>query len=236
MEGFCQPPLLLRVLHKWFLRLYYICLSDFIVELDWQRPVASQCRAPTIHNSQQSQHFARITSKVHHLIYIFNRTRDTTTSHNSEETRTWCYWFQWHRWRWQSIWSTCFKGSKITSNTGRPKAADYEAAARELILSVANTYLALLATQGAFPTSSEELVLVKMAWKMVNDDSETNPLSLTPDIVRIVSTFLFLFQIFFFPNSYFQLKDQDSRLSGLWQGQTKDSLSCWSAIWVWQWA
>ena len=41
--------------------------------------------------------------------------------------------------------------------------ADYEAAAREVILSVANTYCALLATQGAFPTSLEELVLVKRA-------------------------------------------------------------------------
>ena len=90
-----------------------------------------------------------------------------------------------------------FKAQKITSNIGCPKAADYEAAAREVILSAANTYHALLATQGAFPTSSEEFMLVKMAWNMVNDDREMDPLSLTPDIVRIVNTFFFLFQTLF---------------------------------------
>ena len=107
------------------------------------------------------------------------------------------------------------KAQKITSNTGCPKAADYEAAAREVILSAANTYHTLLTTQGAFPTSLEEFMLVKRAWKMVNDDSEMDPLSLTPDIVRIVNTFFFCFRLFF-PNGYFQ--GQDSRLSGLWQG------------------
>jgi hypothetical protein len=82
------------------------------------------------------------------------------------------------------------KAQKISQNAGRPKAADYEVAAREVILSAANTYRALLVTQGAFPTSSEELELVKKAWKKVNDESEMNPIALTPDIVRIVSFFL----------------------------------------------
>jgi hypothetical protein len=96
------------------------------------------------------------------------------------------------------------KAQKTSTNTGRPKAADYEDAAKEVILSAANTYRALIATQGAFlllsstywvfiatqgafPSSSEELELVKRSWKMVNDDSGMSQMGLTPDIVRIVS-------------------------------------------------
>lgn len=80
------------------------------------------------------------------------------------------------------------KAQKISPNAGRPKAGDYESSAREVILSAANTYRALLVSQGAFPTSSEELDLVKRSWKRVNDDSGIDPhMGLTPDIVRIVS-------------------------------------------------
>ena len=82
------------------------------------------------------------------------------------------------------------KAQKISQNSGCPKAADYDVDAREVILSAANTYWALLASQGAFPTSSEELELAKRAWKRANDKNETNPMALTLDIVRIVS-FLF---------------------------------------------
>lgn len=74
--------------------------------------------------------------------------------------------------------------------------ADYDDVTRELILSAANTYHALLVYQGAFPTSLEELELVKRAWKRVNDDSEKNLMALTPDIVRIVSN-LFFCSLFF---------------------------------------
>jgi hypothetical protein len=81
------------------------------------------------------------------------------------------------------------KAQKINQNAGRPKAGDYEVAAREVILSAANYYRALLTSQGAFPTSSEELELVKRSWKRANDDSEMIPIALTPDIVRIVSNF-----------------------------------------------
>ena len=52
---------------------------------------------------------------------------------------------------------------------------------------MANIYRALLATQGGFPTSSEELELVKRSWKRALDEIEMNPIALTPDIVRIVS-------------------------------------------------
>ena len=108
------------------------------------------------------------------------------------------------------------KAQKITSNTGRPKAADYEAAAREVILSAANTYRALLVTQGAFPTSSEELELVKKAWKRVNDDSEMDAMSLTPDIVRIVSAFKFIFRFrtLFFLTVTFKIKARGSQARG----------------------
>jgi hypothetical protein len=91
------------------------------------------------------------------------------------------------------------KARETSTNAGRPKAADYEVAAREVILSAANTYRALLASKGAFPTSSEELDLVKQSWKRVNDDSGMSPMALTPDIVRIVSYFiLILLSLFFF--------------------------------------
>ena len=99
------------------------------------------------------------------------------------------------------------KAQKTSTNAGHPKAADYEDATTEVILSAANTcralittqgtsgfssfsstYRALISTQGAFPSSSsEELELVKRSWKMVNDDSGMSPMGLTPDIVRIVS-------------------------------------------------
>ena len=90
------------------------------------------------------------------------------------------------------------KAQKISVSAGHPKAGDYESSAREVILSAANTYRALLVFQGAFPTSSEELELVKRAWKRVNVDREMNPMGLTPDIVRIVS-FFSLFSVLFWP-------------------------------------
>jgi hypothetical protein len=80
------------------------------------------------------------------------------------------------------------KAQKTSKHAGRPKAADYEVAAKEVILSAANTYRAFLASQGGFPTSSEELELVKRSWKRAHDDSEMDQMmALTPDIVRIVS-------------------------------------------------
>jgi hypothetical protein len=108
------------------------------------------------------------------------------------------------------------KAQKVSANAGRPKAGDYESSAKEVILSAANTYRALLVSQGAFPTSLEELDLVKKAWKRVNDDSEMDPpMGLTPDIVRIVS-----FLILFLPcssSTYFQ--GQGPRISGPWRGE-----------------
>jgi hypothetical protein len=98
------------------------------------------------------------------------------------------------------------KAQKISTNSGRPKAADYESSAKELILAAANMYRALLVSQKAFPTSSEELELVKRSWKRVNDDSEMDPMDLTPDIVRIVS-FLSLFLFEFFVSNFEHFQD-----------------------------
>ena len=83
------------------------------------------------------------------------------------------------------------KAQRITTNPGCPKVVDYDDVAKELILSAANTYRALIVSQGAFPTSSEELELVKRAWKRVNDDSEMSLIALSPDIVRIVRFIFF---------------------------------------------
>jgi Domain of unknown function (DUF6532) len=80
------------------------------------------------------------------------------------------------------------KAQKITSNSGCPKAGDYDPATKGVILSAANTYCALLVSQGAFPSSSEDLDLVKQTWKRVHDDGEIDPLlKLTTDFIRIVS-------------------------------------------------
>lgn len=114
------------------------------------------------------------------------------------------------------------KAQKTSKHAGRPKAADYEADAREVILSAATIYRALLATQGGFPTSSEELELVKRSWKRAHDDSEMNQntIVLSPDIVRIVS-FLFLCCVLFsHSDGYLNLfQDQGSRLSGPRRGK-----------------
>jgi hypothetical protein len=103
------------------------------------------------------------------------------------------------------------KAQKISPNTGRPKAADYESAAKEVILSAANLYRVLLVSQIAFPTSSEELDLVKSAWKRANEDNETE-IELTPDILRIVSFFSWLFPPLTFKK--FKVKARGSQARG----------------------
>jgi hypothetical protein len=87
------------------------------------------------------------------------------------------------------------KAQKISKNAGRPKAADYEETARDIILAAANTYRALLASHGAFPDSSKESALIKKAWKLVNAESGMKPMVLSPDIVRIVSGLNSLFNL-----------------------------------------
>ena len=88
------------------------------------------------------------------------------------------------------------KAQKTSKHSGHPKAADYEVAAREVILSAVNIYHSLLATQGGFPMSSEELEFIKRSWKRAHDEIEMNTMALTPYIVRIVS-FSFRVRVFF---------------------------------------
>ena len=83
------------------------------------------------------------------------------------------------------------KAAKISKKTARPKAGDYDEFGKEIVLSAANLYRALLASKDAFPSASMELKLIKKAWKLVNKDSGVNPLALTPAIVTIVSNFFY---------------------------------------------
>lgn len=96
----------------------------------------------------------------------------------------------------EDVFEACIsKAQKISLNSGHPKAADYESSTKEVILSAANAYWVLLVSQSAFPTSSEELDLVKSAWKRVTNVDSEMEIELTPDIVRIVSFFLSLFLV-----------------------------------------
>ena len=88
------------------------------------------------------------------------------------------------------------KAPKLEKKSTRPKAGDYDEFGKELVLTAANHYRALLASQGAFPNHSMELKLIKKAWKMVNAESGVKPLDLTPSIVTIVSKFIKLFYLF----------------------------------------
>jgi len=79
------------------------------------------------------------------------------------------------------------KAPKVSKKTARPKAGDFDDFRKELVLSAANIYRALLASQGAFPDTTLELKLIKKSWKLVNAESGVKPLTLTPSIVTIVS-------------------------------------------------
>ena len=89
------------------------------------------------------------------------------------------------------------KAPKIQKKSARPKAGDYDEFGKDLVLTAANRYRALLALQGAFPNPSTELSLIKRAWKLVNAESGAKPLTLSPSVVTIVSnrklSFLFIF-------------------------------------------
>ena len=48
------------------------------------------------------------------------------------------------------------KALKIQKKTARPKAGDYDEFGKDLVLTAANRYRALLASQGAFPNPSTD--------------------------------------------------------------------------------
>lgn len=79
------------------------------------------------------------------------------------------------------------KALKVSQRNARPKAGDFDKIGKELVLSAANRYRALLTSQGAFLNSTEEMKLIKKSWKLVNAESGVTPFALTPSIVTIVS-------------------------------------------------
>lgn len=85
------------------------------------------------------------------------------------------------------------KAPKIQKKSARPKAGDYDEFGKDMVLTAANRYRALLASQGAFPNPSTELSLIKKAWKLVNAESGVKALTLSPSIITIVSDLLSFF-------------------------------------------
>jgi hypothetical protein len=79
------------------------------------------------------------------------------------------------------------KAQKINEKSGRPKARDYDDAAKEIILQAATIYRCLLSTENGFPELAVETEMVKLAWEKTNNESGMPPLALTPDIAKIVS-------------------------------------------------
>jgi hypothetical protein len=82
------------------------------------------------------------------------------------------------------------KALKGPQKSTRPKAGDFDDFGRDLVLSAANLYRALLASQGAFPDTTLELKLIKKSWNKVIADNGVKPLTLTPSIVTIVSNLI----------------------------------------------
>jgi hypothetical protein len=83
------------------------------------------------------------------------------------------------------------KAHKINHRAGRPRAADYDDLAKELILQAAIVYRCLLSTEDAFPDLAHEAEMVMTAWEHVNRETGMTPLHLSPDIVKIVSNIYF---------------------------------------------
>lgn len=119
----------------------------------------------------------------------------------------------------------------MVKKTARPKAGDFDEIGKELVLSAANTYRALLASQGAFPNSSTELKLIKKAWKLVNTESGVAPLNLSPSIVTIVSRFILSQTGKSLTVIYLHL-DKSSRIATSGGGKNENGPSCRSVIWV----
>ena len=91
------------------------------------------------------------------------------------------------------------KTPKIEKKNGRPKAGDYNDSGKELVLAAANIYRVLLASQGAFPNTSNEVRLIKKAWKQMNAESRLKARKITPSIVTIVSfSFIYYFMLLLF--------------------------------------
>ncbi|GLB43864.1 hypothetical protein LshimejAT787_1500480 [Lyophyllum shimeji] len=82
---------------------------------------------------------------------------------------------------------TPVQAQKVTANTGRPKAADYDDDVQELITRANSLYRCFLSTVVAFPDSATELDAVKQAWKVANEESGLPaPVILSADIAKVI--------------------------------------------------
>ncbi|KAG6806926.1 hypothetical protein H0H92_009551 [Tricholoma furcatifolium] len=80
---------------------------------------------------------------------------------------------------------TKIKATKITDNTGRPKASDYDDVGKEIILKATSFYRCLISTVNGFPESAAELAMVREAWQLATEDVGIQ-MGLTPDIGKII--------------------------------------------------
>jgi hypothetical protein len=78
------------------------------------------------------------------------------------------------------------KAQKINDDGDRPKAAQYESSAREVILEAASIYRILIFTEDAFPEPSKQIEFIKRAWTIANENSGLLPFALDPNIAKIV--------------------------------------------------
>lgn len=78
------------------------------------------------------------------------------------------------------------KAQKINDDGDRPKAAQYESSAREVILEAASIYRILIFTEDAFPEPSKQIEFIKRAWSIANENSGLPPFALDPNIAKIV--------------------------------------------------
>jgi hypothetical protein len=109
------------------------------------------------------------------------------------------------------------KAQKISNKAGRPRAADYNDLAKELILQAATVYRCLLSTEDAFPELVQESEMVKAAWEQVNQETGLVPLRMTPDIAKIVSDYRLLGAILI----KIQIKARGSQARGEIKEKTK---------------
>ncbi|KAG6904927.1 hypothetical protein DXG01_006171, partial [Tephrocybe rancida] len=79
------------------------------------------------------------------------------------------------------------KATKISDNTGRPKASDYDDTGKETILTAANIFRCFISTVNGFPDSGTEIQFVQQAWQRANENTGLDPaIDLTPDIGKII--------------------------------------------------
>ena len=94
---------------------------------------------------------------------------------------------------------------------------DYEDLVKEWILLAAMIYRCLLSMEDAFPDLAVESDMVKEAWATVINETSGPPLTLTPDIAKIVSNKLLLGDILI----VFQIKARGSQAHGEIKDKTR---------------